>query len=150
MKKWDETLADLSEDLAKLSRKTAEASEEAKTARELKEEAIKDRISTVKGNVAAFQENARLAGEEKESKFRSAVLKAQMTVEEKITEFKEKKDKKMFEAYLDAQINYIIENYETASYLVSNAQLAILETSEAIAEFEEKYGAFDEETDADA
>ena len=147
MKKWDEKLADLSANLADLSKKTADAAEEAKFARELKEEAIQDRISTVKGNVAAFRENVRIAEEEKESKFRSAILKAQMTVEEKIKEHRETKDKRIFEAYIDDQLNYIFENFEAASYLVSNAQLALLETAEAIDEFEAKYGASEEEAE---
>lgn len=145
MKKWDEQLADLSEDLAELSKKTADASEEAKAARELREEAIQDRISTIKGNVVAFQEDCRITGEEMESKFRSALLKAQMTVEQKIKELKENQDKRRFEAYIDSQIRYIFENFETASYLVSNAQLAILETVMAIEEFEEKYGTAEED-----
>lgn len=99
--------------------------------------------------MVAFQENVRISGEEKESKFRSAILKAQMTVEEKIRQHKENKDKKMFEAYIDDQIGYIFENFEAASYLLSNAQLAYLETVEAIAEFEEKYGTSEEEAEAE-
>lgn len=145
MKKWDEKLADLSEKLARLSSKTADASEEAKAARELKEEAIRDRISTVKGNVIAFQEKARISGEERKGKFRSAILKAQMTVEERTRQRREKRDKKQFEEYIDDRISYIYENFETASYLISNAQLAILETVEAIDEYEAKYGSADTE-----
>ena len=62
-KAWDEKLANLSEKLNDLSRKAAEASEDAKAYRELRQEVIEDKISTVKGNVAAMQENARLAEE---------------------------------------------------------------------------------------
>ena len=140
MKKWDEKLADLSTDLAGLSQKAADASEDAKAARKLRQEAINDRISTAKGNVAAFQERLRISNEEKKSKFSSTLLKAQMTVEEKIRQRKEKKDKRHFETYIDDQISYIYENFETASYLISNAQLAILQTVEAIDEYNAKYG----------
>ena len=59
-KTWDEKLSNLSVNLADLSAKAADASEDAKAYRELREEAIKDKIATVKGNVAAAQENARL------------------------------------------------------------------------------------------
>ena len=52
-KKWDEKLASLSADLAELSRKTAAASEDAKAARELREEAIQEKIATTKGDIAA-------------------------------------------------------------------------------------------------
>ena len=144
MKKWDERLADLSTDLARLSEKAADASEDAKTARELRQEAINDRISTAKGNVVAFQERVRLAGEEKRGKISSAVLKAQMTLEEKVRQRREKKDRKLAEAYIDDQISYIFETFETASYLISNAQLAILETVEAIDEYNAKYGAVED------
>ena len=139
MKRWDEKLASMSEKLAELSQKTAEASEEAKAARELRQEVINDRISTAKGNIVAFQERMRLEGEEKKSKFNSTLLKAQMTVEEKIRQHKEKKDRKLYERYIDDQISFIYENFETASYLISSAQLAILETIEAIDEYNEKY-----------
>ena len=150
MKKWDERLADLSTDLARLSEKAADASEDAKTARELRQEAINDRISTAKGNVVAFQERVRLAGEEKRGKISSAVLKAQMTLEEKVRQRREKKDRKLAEAYIDDQISYIFETFETASYLISNAQLAILETVEAIDEYNAKYGAVEDIPDEEA
>ena len=145
MKKWDEKLADLSTDLAKLSQKAADASEDAKTAREMRQEAINDRISTAKGNVVAFQEKVRIASDERKGKISSALLKAQMTMEERIRQRKEKKNRKLFEAYIDDQISYISENFETASYLISSAQLAILETIEAIDEYNAKYGEAGEE-----
>ena len=61
-----------------------------------------------------------------------------MVVEEKIRQHKEKKDKKLFETYIDDQISYITENLEAASYLTSKAQLTILETIEAIDEYHAK------------
>ena len=78
-KKWDEKLSDLSVQLADLSKKVADASEDAKIARELREEAINNKIETVKGDVAAMQENARIEEEERKGKIRSALLKARMT-----------------------------------------------------------------------
>ena len=53
-KTWDERLANLSVKLGELSKKAAEASEDAKVYRELRTEAIQDRINTAKGNVAAM------------------------------------------------------------------------------------------------
>ena len=144
IKRWDEKLADLSVNLARLSQKAADASEDAKAARELRQETINDRIGTAKGNVAAFQERIRIAGEEKKSKLGSALLKAQMTLEEKKRQRKEAKDKKHFESYIDDQISYIYENFETATYLIETAQLAILETLEAIDEYNAKYGTEEE------
>ena len=144
MKKWDEKLADLSSDLARLSEKAADASADAKAARELRQETINDKISTARGNVVAFQERMRIANDERKSKFSSNLLKAQMTIEEKIRQRKERKDKRLLETYIDDQISYIYENFETASYLISNAQLAILETVEAIDEYNAKYIAAEE------
>ena len=145
MKKWDEKLANLSANLAELSQKAASASEDAKAARELRQEVISDRISTAKGNMVAFQERVRLSKEENKSKISSALLKAQMTVEAKVRQHKENRDRKLFEAYIDDQINYIYENFESATYLINNAQVAILEAVEAINEYEEKYGTREED-----
>ncbi len=141
MKKWDEKLADLSTDLDRLSKKASDASEDAKAARELRQEAINDRIGTARGNVIAFQEKMRIAGEERKSRLFSALLKVQMTAEERARQRREEKDKRHLEKYIDEQINSISENFETASYLISDAQLAILETIKAIDEYSEKYGA---------
>ncbi len=149
IKRWDEKLADLSTNLASLSKKAADASEDAKAARELRQEMINDRISTAKGNVAALQERIRISGEEKKGKLDSAVLKAQMTVREKIRQHRENRDKRQFEKYIDDQISFIYESFDTASYLISDAQLAILETIKAIDEYNEKYGDASEETSED-
>ena len=140
MKRWDEKLADLSTNLASLSQKAADASADAKTAREMRQEVINDRISTARGNVTAFQERVRIAGEEQKSKISSALLKVQMTAEERIRQRREKRDKKQYEKYIDEQISEIYDNFESASFLISKAQLAILETIEAIDEYNEKYG----------
>ena len=150
MKKWDEKLADLSTNLAQLSQKAADASADAKTARELRQDAIDDRISTARGNVVAFQERMRIANEEKKSRLGSALLKAQMTLEERIRQRREKKDQKHFEKYIDDQISYIYENFDTASYLIENAQLAILETVEAIDEYNVKYAAAEDAPEEEA
>ena len=90
---WDERLASLSVKLDELSKKAAEASEEAKIYREQRTEVIQDRINTAKGNVAAMQENARMAEEERESKLRSAMLKARMTVKAKHEDRVDARDK---------------------------------------------------------
>ena len=144
-KKWDERLSDASAKLDELSKKAAKAAEEAKAARELKEEAIKDKISTAKGDVAAFQDKVERTKEENRSKLSSSLIKAQMTIEAKIAEKKAARDQKHFEAYIDDQIEYIYDCFDLASYLVANAELAILETLDAIVEFEEKYPSTDAE-----
>ena len=91
-KTWDERLAELSVKLGELSKKASDASEDAKVYRELRKEAIQDKISTVKGDVAAMQENARLAEEEQKGKIKSALLKARMTVQAKHEDRKDARD----------------------------------------------------------
>ena len=140
MNKIDARLAKMSENLAALSEKAAKASEEAKVVRELREDAINDQISTVKGDIAAFEENVRLSGEESKSRLRSALLKIKMTIESKIRERREYKDQVLMQLYVADQLDYIDECFASAAYLVSNAQLAMYETMEAIKEYEAKYG----------
>lgn len=144
-KKWEERLADLSVNLADLSQKAKEASDDAKAYRELREELIKDKISTAKGNVAALQEKARIAEEENRGKISSALLKAQMTVKAKREDLKDAHDKKKLERYIDDQILYIAECYDAASFLICEAELAILETIEAAEEYEQRFGTKEEE-----
>jgi hypothetical protein len=140
-KTWDERLANLSVKLAELSKKTAVASEDAKVYRELRKEAIEEGISTAKGNVAAMQENARLAEEEREGKFRSAMLKARMTAKAKHEDRKDARDKKRLEKYIDEEINYILDCYDAASLLIADAELSIYEVANALKEYEERFGA---------
>ena len=139
-KTWDEKLSNLSVKLAELSKKAADASMDAKAYRELKEEAIQDKIATVKGNVAAMQENARIAEEERQGKIRSALLKARMTVKAKHEDHVNARDKRHLENYMDDQILYILECYDAAALLVADAELAVLEVAEALQEYEERFG----------
>ena len=139
-KTWDERLAELSVKLDELSKKASDASEDAKVYRELRKEAIQDKISTVKGDVAAMQENARLAEEEQKGKIKSALLKARMTVQAKHEDRKDARDKKRMEFYIDEEINYILDCYDAAAFLISDAELSILEVADALKEYEERFG----------
>ena len=139
-KKWDERLSELSVDLEELSKKVAFAAEDAKIARELREEAVREKITTVKGDVAAIQENLRIAEEENKSKLSRALLKAQMTVRARIQDRRDARDKKLLGQYINDHIDYILDCYDTASLLVANAQPAILETLDAAMEYESRYG----------
>ena len=144
-KTWDEKLADLSAKLADLSQKTAEASEDAKAYRELQQEVIQDKISTVKGDVAAMQENARIAEEEREGKIKSALLKARMTIKAKQEDFVNARDKRLLENYMDDKMLYIMDCYDSAALMIADAQLSILEFADALQEYEERFGGGDAE-----
>jgi hypothetical protein len=139
-KTWDEKLSDLSIKLAELSKKTADAAVDAKVYRELKQDAIKDKISTVKGDVAAMQENVRIAEEEHEGKMKSALLKARMTVKAKHEDYVNARDKRLLENCMDDQIMYILDCYDAATLLIADAQLSILEFADALQEYETRFG----------
>ena len=139
-KTWDERMANLSVKLEDLSKKVAAASGEAKAYRELRRELIDEKISTAKGNVAAMQENARIAGEEREGKIRSALLKARMTAKAKHEDRKEARDKKRLERFIDEELLYILDCYDAADLLIADAELSILEVVDALQEYEERFG----------
>ena len=144
-KTFDERLANLSVKLGELSEKAAVASEDAKLYRELRKEAIQDKISTAKGNVAALQENARIAEEEQKGKIRSALLKVRMTAKAKHEDHKDARDKRRLENFIDEEIDYILDCYDAAAFLVADAQLSILEVADALQEYEERFGGEPEE-----
>ncbi len=140
MSTFDERLAKLSSQLAELSEKAAKASEEIQAARELKEEAVQSQIETIRGNVAAMEENLRIASEEKKGKIRSALLKARMTIEAHVQDRKDARDKWHLEHYIGASLNHIMDCYESARYLIADAELSILEVIDAAKEFETRFG----------
>ena len=141
----DERLANLSVKLDELSKKAAAASEDAKVYRELRKEAIIEKITTAKGNVAALQENARIAGEEREGRIRSALLKARMTMKAKHEDHRDVRDKKRLERFIDDEILYILDCYDAAAFLIADAELSILEVADAWQEYDERFGGASEE-----
>lgn len=101
---------------------------------------IDDKIGTARGNVEALKENIRIADEKNKSKLSSTLLKAQMTIEAKIQEMRDAKDKKNLEKYIDHKVDYVEDCFVTAVYLLGEAQLSMLEALAAAAEYEEKFG----------
>ena len=141
----DERLANLSVKLAELSQKAAEASEDAKAYRELRKEVVEEKISTAKGNVAALQENARIAEEEKKGKLRSAMLKARMTVKARHEDHRDARDKRNLELFIDDELLYILDCYDAAAFMIADAELSILEVTAALQEYDERFGGDAEE-----
>ena len=141
----DERLANLSAKLAELSQKAAEASEDAKAYRELRKEVVEEKISTAKGNLAALQENARLAEVEREGRIRSALLKARMTMRAKHEDYREARDKKRLEHFMDDEVLYILDCYDAAAFMIADAELSILEVAAALQEYDERFGGDAEE-----
>ena len=141
----DERLKNLSVKLAELSQKAAEASEDAKAYRELRKEVVEEKISTAKGNVAALQENARIAEEEKKGKLRSAMLKARMTVKARHEDHRDARDKRNLELFIDDELLYILDCYDAAAFMIADAELSILEVTAALQEYDERFGGDAEE-----
>ena len=139
MAKLENRLDDLSAKLDDLSKDAANAAEEVRVAKELRKEAIDDKISTAKGDAAALQDKIRIADEERKSKIASELLKAKMTIEYKIQDIKDARDERLFERYLDDQLFYIVDHFDAAAFLIAEAKLAILETLQAAAEYREKH-----------
>ena len=139
-KAWNEKLNNLGDKLDDLSKKAAEAAGDAKAYHELIQEAIDEKISTAKGNVAAMQENARLAGEEHKSKIRSEILKIRMTAKAKAEDFKDTRDKKRLERFIDDRINYVLDCYDAAALRIVDAELSILEVAKALNEYDARFG----------
>ena len=136
----DERLAKLSGRFAELSEKAAKASENVQAARELQEEAVQNQIETMCGNVAALEENLRLADEKKKGKIRSAILKAKMTVEARVQDRRDARDKRHLERFIDMNLIHIMDCYDSASYLIADAELTMLEVIEAAKEDEARFG----------
>ena len=139
-KLWNEKLSDLSSKLDDLSKKAADAADDAKAYHELLQDAIDEKLRTVKGNVAAMQENARLAQEEHQSKIRSEILKIRMTVKAKAEDLKDVRDRKRLENFIDNRINYILDCYDAAALLIVDAEMSILEAAKALKEYDERFG----------
>ena len=149
-KTWDEKLSSLSAKLNDLSKKAEEAAGDAKAYRELREEVIQDKIATVKGNVAAIQENARLTEEERQGKIRSEILRLRMTAKAKAEDFKDARDKKRYEKFIDGRLAYVLDCYDAAALLIIDAELSILEAAEALRQYDARFGADAEpETEAE-
>ena len=140
MKKRDERLAELSEKLAELSAKAQSASDEAKAAREKRQEQIQDAMDTAKGNVVAFEEKVKEAGEESKTKASTALLKAKMTIGAKAQDVKDNVDKAHLEFYMDDRIITAIDCLNSADYLIANALVCYYELLDAAIEYDERFG----------
>ena len=65
------------------------------------------------------------------------MLKARMTARAKREDRKDARDKRRLENFIDDEIDYILDCYDSATFLVADAQLSILEVAEAL---QEQYG----------
>lgn len=139
-KQFEERWEKLGKDLEALGEKAKSAVGDAQAARELGQEVLQEKIKDAKGDIVALQENARIRQDEKKSRLFSQVLKAQMTVKAKFEDLKNAHDKNKLEGYIDAHIIHLADLYDTISYLLSDLELTTLETTEALEEYNERFG----------
>jgi len=139
-KQFEERWDKLGQDLEKLADKAKGAIGDARAARELGQEVIEEKIRDAKGDLVALQENARIREDESKSRLFSQMLKAQMTVKAKFEDLKTAHDKNKLESYIDGHIVHLADLYDTITYLLTDLEVTTLETTEALAEYEEKYG----------
>ena len=142
-------MADFKERLAKSQAKMDEvkakiddAAETAKIAGMLTKDKIDEQIDSVKGDINAGAESARLAAEKGKSKFNSALLKAQMSIESakaSIAEKKEAHDKAAQENRILDLLDYADECQALALALTVESKLAILEAAAESIDYDEKY-----------
>ncbi|MBQ9492555.1 MAG: hypothetical protein IJR54_02315 [Oscillibacter sp.] len=137
---WSESLDALSAKLDELSRKAAEAAESAKAAQQEKAAELDAKIRDAKGDFVALQEQVREASERNKSKLFSELLKARMTVEAKLQDRKDAKDRQRLERYITDQITRAADCHDAALVLIAEAKLSVLEAFSAAVEYEEKFG----------
>ena len=138
--KWKEKFEGFDKAIAELNSKAEALKGDAQAARELQKEVIEDKIGTLKGNVEATKENIRLKDEKNKGKLCSSLLKTQMTIEAKLDELRDKKDRKMLEKFIEQRADYIDDCFLTAVYMIEEAQVALLEAVVAASEYTERFG----------
>ena len=63
-----------------------------------------------------------------------------MTIEAKIHDKRDARDKRLFDLYIKEQTAYIDDCFSAANYLIDNATLAILEMMSATEDYEYQHG----------
>lgn len=145
--KFEERWNKIGKELEALGEKAKSVVGDAQAARELGQEVLEAKIKDAKGDIVALQESARIRDDEKKSRLFSQMLKAQMTVKAKFEDLKNARDKTRLEGYIDAHIIHLADLYDTISYLLTDLELTTFETTEALEEYNAKYG---EKEEADA
>ena len=140
-KSYDERIAELNKNLEELNAKFTDACGDAKAAAELGQEVVQEKLKDAKGDLVASKERIRVAGEEGKNRLASMLIKAQMKIEAGLEDFKAEYDKKKLEAYIDGNLEYLQDIYDTINILLEEAEVTTLETVEALAVYKEKYSA---------
>ena len=108
---------------------------------------IDDSLATVEGDVNAAEENQRLAKERYDSKLNATRLKVQMHKEEVKNRIESKKtelDKAAQEELIMDLLDYADDCQMIAYAYAMEAEMAIMDACDEIADYEAKYGKMEE------
>ena len=108
---------------------------------------VDDSLATAEGNVNAAEENSRLAKERYNSKLNATRLKVQMHQEEVKNRIESKKtelDKAAQEELIMDLLDYADDCQMVAYSYAMEAELATMDACDEIADYEAKYGKFEE------
>ena len=142
-------IAEINADLDELDEAIAEEFDEYNAAVNAQ---IDDQLATVEGDLAAAEENSRLAKERRNSKIFAIKLKAQMKAEalkEKIADKKAEREKAEMEDYILDLLDYAQYCQQIAFAAAVEADLTLLDAAAAAAEYVEKYGESEDEDAAE-
>ena len=149
-KEIQKELDELNKKMDELNAKMKDASDTVKIAGMEAKDTIDEKVSEAKGNVAATQENMRLATERGKSKFSSTLLKAQMeleTMKKNISDKKIEHNKEKALKDIDETLEYAENCANLAIYAGQEAVLAFLEAASKEIDFQDEYGDYDFEDD---
>lgn len=108
-------------------------------AKSLAEENISEEKKNIQGVIEAIKENIRITAERRNSRAYSALLKAQMALEEgkaKVEHKKDNVDAKLLEIYIADSLDYAEACIELSNYAAEEALLACLDAKDALEELE--------------
>lgn len=129
--------------MKEIQAKIKDAGETAQIAAMLTKDEIDKKVAEAKGNLAAAQENVRIATEKNQGKLNTELLKAQMTLQSakaSIEEKKEEADKDKRKKRIEELMDYAEACEAMAAQLTVEADLTMLEAAAELVEYVDKYG----------
>lgn len=145
--KLSEALKKAQDWLGEQSAKAADSEAAAEAAQKAARARIDDDIATIKGEIAAKQENLRLKSEESKGKINSELIKAKMSMDAArdrldayAAERREKHDKAGLEQDMIDLVAYAEDCLALSALLADESSLAMLEAAAIHEEYVERFG----------
>lgn len=138
-----ERIAQVQNQMKEARAKVKDATETAQIAAMLTKDELDKKVADTKGDLAAAQENVRIASERAQGKVSSGLLQVQMNIKAAKDSLEEKKtewDKNKCKDHIEELVNYAEACEAMAAELVLEADLTILQAAAEADEYAEKYG----------